>query len=51
MSAARDLRLLVHLADERADLRVGELAHAVAEQAFVFGEQGERRDVALARCS
>ena len=30
---ARDLRLLVHFADERPDLRVGELAHAVAEDA------------------
>ncbi len=37
MSVARNLRVLVHLADERADLCVGELAHAVAEQALVLG--------------
>ena len=42
MSARRDLRLLVHLADERADLRLGEFADAVAEDALVFGEDGER---------
>ncbi len=34
-----DLGVLVHVADERADLAVGELVHAVAEELFVFGER------------
>ena len=38
----RDLRLLVHFADERPHLRVREFADAVAEQPLVFGERGER---------
>ena len=38
----RDLRLLVHFADERPYLRVREFADAVAEQPLVFGERGER---------
>ena len=37
----RDLRLLIHFADERPDLRGGELADAVAEDPFVFGEHGQ----------
>ena len=41
----RDLRLLVHLADERPDLRLGELADAVAEQLLVFGQDRERLGV------
>ena len=42
MRAAGNLRVLVHLADERADLGVGELAHAVAKQPLVFGQAGQR---------
>ena len=37
----RDLRVLVHLSDERPDLAVGEFVHAVAEQPFVFGQCGQ----------
>ena len=33
--------MLVHLADERPDLRLGERAHAVAEDQLVFGEHGQ----------
>ena len=44
-SAARDLGVLVHLADERPDLGVGELAHAVAKDDLVFGEHGQRLGV------
>ena len=40
---ARNLRLLVHFADQRPDLGLGELAHAVAENPLVFGEHGQRR--------
>ena len=42
---SRDLGVLVHLADERPDLLVGELADAVAEEHLVFreGRQGERQ--------
>ena len=41
------LRLLVHLADERPDLAVGELVDAVAEQPFVLGKRrkGGARDL------
>ena len=39
---ARDLGVLVHLADERPDLAVRELVHAVAEQPFVFGQRRQR---------
>jgi hypothetical protein len=35
---ARDRALLVHLTDERADLLVGELVHAVIDQPFNVGE-------------
>ncbi len=35
MSVARHLRRLIHLADVRPDLAVGELVHAVAEEPFV----------------
>ena len=38
----RNLGLLVHLADERADLPVRELVDAVAEQRFVFGQPRQR---------
>ena len=38
---AWDLRVLVHVAHQRPDLRVGELAHAVAKEGFVFGKHGE----------
>ena len=34
--------VLVHLADERADLAVGELVDAVAEQPLFVGERGQR---------
>ena len=37
MSERGNLGVLVHLADERPDLRVGEFADAVAEDGFVFG--------------
>ena len=43
MSVARDLRVLVHLADERPDFAVGELVDAVAEQPLVLGQGGQRR--------
>ena len=46
---ARDLRLFVHLAHERPDLRVGEFAHAGAQQLLVFGEVGERKRRSLGR--
>ena len=38
---ARELRVLVHLADERRDLAARELEHAVAEQQLVLFEGGE----------
>ena len=37
----RDLRVLVHFADEGPDLRLGERPHAVAENGLVLGENGE----------
>ena len=40
---ARDLRLLVHLADERPYFAVRELVHAVAKQPLVLREDGQRR--------
>ncbi len=39
---ARDLGVLIHLADQRPDLPVGELVHAVAKDDFVFGETSQR---------
>ena len=39
---AGHLRLLVHVADERPDLSIGELVHAVAEQRFVVGQRRQR---------
>ena len=45
---AGDMRLFVHLADERADFAVGELVHAVAKQRFVLvktGQSGHRVDL------
>ncbi len=42
---ARDVRLLVHLADQRPDPPLSELADAAAEDLFVFGEGCQRRDV------
>ena len=44
-SVRGNLGVLVHLADERPDLGVGELAHAVAEDDLVFGEHGQRLGV------
>ena len=41
--AGRNLRALVHLAAERADLAIRELIHAVAKQAFVFGQARQGR--------
>ena len=41
---ARDLRVLVHLAHERPDFAIRELVDAVAEQPFVFGQCGQRRE-------
>ena len=43
--ARGNLRLLVHLPDERPDLAFGELADAVAEQHFVLGQHGQRLGV------
>ena len=40
---AGHLGVLVHLADERPDLAVGEFVDAVAEQRFVFGQTRQRR--------
>ena len=37
-----NLGVLVHLADERADLGVGELPHAVAKEPLVFGQACQR---------
>ena len=45
MSVRGNLGVLVHLAHERADLRVGEVADAVAEDDLVFGQHGERLGV------
>ena len=42
MSVARNLGVLVHLADERADLAIGEFVHAVAEEAFVLRQNRQR---------
>ncbi len=39
ISARRDLRVLVHLADQRADLPVRELVDAVPEEPFVLGQR------------
>ena len=39
---ARDVGLLVHLADEGAHFRLGELSHLVAEHPLVVGEVGQR---------
>ena len=39
---AGNLRLFVHLADERPDLAVGELVDAVAEDDFVLGQARQR---------
>ena len=39
----RDLRVLVHLADERSDPALGKLTHASAQQLLVVGQFGERR--------
>ena len=39
----RELRVLVHLARERADFLVGELVNAVAENHFVFGQPRQGR--------
>ena len=49
MSAGGILRVLVHFADERPDLPVGELVDAVAEQPFVVG-QGRQRRAAMSVC-
>jgi hypothetical protein len=38
----RELRVLVHLAHQRADFLVGELVHAVAQEPFVLGERRQR---------
>ena len=38
----RDPRAFVHLAADRADFAIGELIHAVAEEAFVLGQGGQR---------
>ena len=43
MSGRGNLGLLVHLAHERANLAIGELVDAVAEDDFVFGQAGQRR--------
>ena len=40
---ARDLRLLVHLADKGPYFAVRELVHAVVKQALVLREDGQRR--------
>jgi hypothetical protein len=40
--SSRDLLVLVHLTDERPDLTIGELIHAVAEERLVFGKPGQR---------
>ena len=45
---ARDLRVLVHLADERPDFAIGELVDAVAEQPLVFGQRRQRRAAQVA---
>ncbi len=37
-----DFRVLVHFADERTDLAIRELVHAVAEETFVFGQNRQR---------
>ncbi len=41
ISARRDFRVLVHLADERPDFTIRELVDAVPEQPFVFGQRGQ----------
>ena len=38
----RDSRALVHVAADGTDLAVGELIHAVAEEAFVLGQGSQR---------
>jgi hypothetical protein len=43
----RDLRMLVHFADERPDLRLGKRPHAVAEDGLVLGQNREGLDVLL----
>src|SRR3954471_3604385 len=40
-----DAGMLVHLANERSYLRLGELAHAVAQNQLVFAQRGERQGV------
>jgi hypothetical protein len=40
---ARNLRVFVHLADQRANLAIGEFVHAVAKNDFVFGKTRERQ--------
>ena len=39
----RNLRALVHLAAERANLAIGEFIHAVTKEAFVFGQARQGR--------
>src|SRR4051812_8464521 len=39
---ARDLRVLVHLADERTDLAVRKLVHTVSKQSFVVTQRRQR---------
>ena len=40
----RNLRVLVHLADERPDFAIGEFVDAVAEEGFVLAEPCEGRN-------
>src|SRR5206468_12204649 len=46
---ARDLRVLVHLADPGTDFSIRELPDAVAEQPFVFRQRGQRQVAHVAR--
>jgi hypothetical protein len=35
--------VLIHVADQRTNLPIGELVHAVVKELFVVGQLGERR--------